>query len=68
MRAPSNLLGPQEVFTKQNGYPGQNFKATWGMMQVGLISPNMFNVLVDNVVRIWLVMTVKDQAVAQEDW
>ena len=35
-------------------------------MQGGIISPNLFNVVVDNVVRTWLAMTVKYQTVVQE--
>ena len=36
------------------------------MMQGGLISLNLFNVVVDNVVRTWLEMTVYNQTVVQE--
>ena len=40
--------------------------ATLGMTQEGLISPTLFNMVVDNVVRTWMEMTVKDQVLAQE--
>ena len=40
--------------------------ATLGMTQEGLISPTLFNMVVDNVVRTWMDMTVKDQVLAQE--
>ena len=36
------------------------------MTQGVLISPTLFNVVVNNVVRKWLTMTVEDQVVAQE--
>ena len=35
-------------------------------MHGGLISPTLFNVVVDNVVRTWLDMTSEDQSVAHE--
>ena len=35
-------------------------------MQVGIISPNLFNVVVDNLVRVWLDMTVEIQTDEQE--
>ena len=35
-------------------------------MQGGIISVTMFNVVVDNVVRMWLAETVENQAVTQE--
>ena len=56
----------QEVIMRQNGYHGTNFKDTQGKTQGGIISPTQFNVVVDNVVRMWLEMNAKDQAVAQE--
>ena len=55
-----------DVVTRQNGYHGSNFKAAWGTAQGGLISLNLFNVVVDKVVRTWLYMTVEYQTVAQE--
>ena len=36
------------------------------MTQGVLISPTLFSVVVNNVVRTWLTMTVEDQVVAQE--
>ena len=35
-------------------------------MQGGLISPALFNLIVDNVVWNWLVLTVEDQMITQE--
>ena len=35
-------------------------------MQGGIISPTLFNVVVYNVVRMWLTFTVEYQSVAQE--
>ena len=56
----------QEVATRQNGYHGLHFKATRGDMQGGLISPALFNLIVDNVVWNWLALTVEDQMITQE--
>ena len=50
----------QEVVTRQNGYHGPNFKAAQGKTQGGIISPNLFNMVVYNVVRTWLAVTVKN--------
>ena len=56
----------QEVVTRQNGDNGPNFKANQGKTQGGIISPTLFSVVVDNVVRSFLTMTVKDHMVEQE--
>ena len=56
----------QEFFTCQNVYHGLHFKATWGTNQGGLISHTLLNLIVENVVRNWLALTVEDQLVAQE--
>ena len=42
------------------------FPATRGTMQGGLISPTLFNVVVDNVIRTWLAMTVEDHRMAHD--
>ena len=34
-----------------------------GKTQVGLVSPTLFKMMVDNVIRIWLAITVEDQRV-----
>ena len=39
-----------------------NFKASQGMVQGGIISLTLLNVVVDNVVRTWLSMIVEDRA------
>ena len=41
----------QKVVTRQNGYHGPHFKATRGDTQGRLITPTLFNLIVDNVVR-----------------
>ena len=56
----------KEVFTRQNGYRGPNFNANMGTTQVGLILPTLFSLIVDNVVRNWLVMMLEDQLVAHK--
>ena len=55
----------KEVVTCKNGYHDLNFKAIWGTSQSGLISPTLFNLIVDNVVRNYLALTVEDQLVDQ---
>ena len=49
-----------------NGYLGMAFPATQGTRQDGLVSPTIFNNVVDNVIRAWLAMTVEDQIVAPD--
>ena len=56
----------QDVCTRKNRYHVPHFKATWGNTHSGLISPTLFNLLVDNVVRNWIMLTVEDQLVTQE--
>ena len=65
-QAPYNFLAHQEVVTRQNGYHIPNFTATGETPQGGLISLTLLNVVVDNVVHMWMIMTVEDQAVVQE--
>ena len=55
-----------EVVNCQNRYHGLHFKSTRGANQSGLISPTLFNIIVDNVVRNSLALMVEDQLVAQE--
>ena len=56
----------QQVVLRQNGFHGPAFPATRGTMQGGIFSPTLFNVLVDNIIRTWLVMTVEDHRVAHD--
>ena len=62
----ANFWARQEVVIRQNRYHGPNFMATWGETQVGLISLNLFNAVLDNVVQTWMVMTIEYQAMVQE--
>ena len=57
---------PEIFFTRKKGHHSPNFKATWETTQGGLISLTLFNVVVDNMVRTCLAMTVEYQTVAQE--
>ena len=50
----------------QNGFHRPAFPATRGITQVRLVSPAMFSMVVDNVIRTWLSMTVEDQRVAHD--
>ena len=56
----------KEFFTRQNWYHGPNFRAKCGTIQGGIISPNLFKVMVDNVVWTRLEMIVKNQAVEKK--
>ena len=51
----------QKLVPRQNGYHGLAFPSTRGTMQGGLVSPTIFNVVVDNVIWTWLSMTVEEQ-------
>ena len=48
---------------RQNVFHVPAFPATRGSTQGGLVSPTLFNVVVDNVIRTFLEMTVEDQRV-----
>ena len=60
----SNFWVHQEVFTRQNDFHSANFKAAWWTIQGGIISPTLFNVVLDNLVWTWMTITVEDQIVA----
>ena len=49
-----------------NGYHGPKFRATRSTTQGRIVSPALFNVVVDSVVRHWLSLTVEDEAVIQD--
>ena len=51
--------------SRQNGYHGPAFPVIRVTTQGGLVSPTLFNVAVDNVIRTWFDMTVEDNRVAQ---
>ena len=56
----------QQVVPRHNVYHGTAFPEKWGMAQGGLVSPTLFNVVVDNVIRKWVAMTEEDQRVAHD--
>ena len=56
----------QEVVIRKNGYHGTHFQETRGTTQGGHIYPTLFNLILDNVVHNWLVLTVEDDLVAHE--
>ena len=53
----------QKVVPSQNVFHGPAFPTTRGTTQDVLVSSTIFNVVVDNVIRTWLAMTVEDQRV-----
>ena len=56
----------QHVVLRKNSFHGPDLPATRGTTQVRLVSPTLFNVVVDNVIQTWLGMTVEDQRVDHE--
>ena len=48
---------------RQNDFHGLDFTATGGTTQGGLVSPTLFNVVEDNVIRSWMAMMVEYQRV-----
>ena len=56
----------QQVVSRQNSFHGTVFPATRGTTKGGLVPLTLFNVVVDNVIRTWLTMTVEDQKVARD--
>ena len=53
----------QQLVPRQNGFHRPAFLTTRGTTQGGLVFLTLFNVVVDNVIRTWLAMTVEDQRV-----
>ena len=54
----------QKVLPRHNGYHGPALLATQVTTQGGLVSPILFNALIYNVIRTYLVLTVEDHWVA----
>jgi hypothetical protein len=44
----------QQIIASQAGYCGSPFQAHGGVTQGGIVSPTIFNMIVDGVVRSWL--------------
>ena len=53
----------QQVVPRYNGFHGLALLSTRNTTQHGLVYPMIFNVVVDNVIRTWLDMTIEDQRV-----
>ena len=51
---------------RKNGSNGPAFPTTRGTTQRGILSPTLFNVVVDNFTRSWLSMTIEEQRVAHD--
>ena len=56
----------QQVVTRQNGFRRPDVTASRGTTQGGLVSPMLFNMVVDNFIRTWQAMTLEDQRVAHD--
>ena len=52
------------MFPRHNGFHGPSFPSTRVTMQSGLVSTTLFNLVVYNVIRTWLAMTMENQRVA----
>ena len=53
LRLLRTFWGNQQVVARQSGYHGAPFQPTRGATQGGIVSPTLFNVVVDAVVRHW---------------
>ena len=62
----ADLWARQEVFTRQNGYHGPQFRATRRTTQGGLKFLTLFIVVVYNAVRHWISVIVEDDAVIHD--
>ena len=56
-----NFWGKQWVVPRQAGYFGTPFKPTRGLTQGDIISPTLFNVVCDAIIRYWLFITTSDE-------
>ena len=56
----------QQVVPIHNGFHGPDLPATRGTTKCGLVSPTLFNVVVDNVIRTCLYITVEEHRVAHD--
>ena len=56
----------QQVMLRYNGFPRPALPATMCTTQGGIFTPTLFNVVVDNIIRTWLAMTVEDQRVSHD--
>ena len=54
LRLLRRFWGAQKVVAKQSGYHGDPFDATRGVTQGDIISPAIFNIIADAVIRYWL--------------
>ena len=61
-----NFWAHQQVVLGQNGYHGPAFLVTQGNIQDGLMYPALFNMVVENIIRTWLAMTVEDQRLVHD--
>ena len=55
----------QKLVPSQNDFHWPSFPVMRGTTQGGLVSPTLFNVVVDSVIRTWLAIKIEDQRVAQ---
>ena len=51
----------QQIVARQAGYHGPAFTASQGFAQGGLLSPEEFNIIIDNVLRYWLTLVISEK-------
>ena len=56
----------QQVVTRKNGFHGPAFPAMRGTTQGGIVSQVPFNLVVDNIIRTWLAITIEDHQVDED--
>ena len=57
---PRAYWGEMTMVARAGGYYGEAFKGVWGVTQGDLLSPTIFNVVVDAVVRHWVTMALEE--------
>ena len=55
-----DLMGPPAIGAKTEWLPRTGLPSTRVTTQGGLMYPTLFNMVVDNVIRTWLAITVED--------
>ena len=66
LRLLKNFWEMQKVVAKQSGYFGNPFDATRGVTQGDIISPTIFNIIADAVIRCWLATVSEDDTDASD--
>lgn len=65
LRLVRNFWDGQQVVARQSGFHGHVFEATRGTTQGSIVSPTLFNIVLDCVTRHWLFLTVGNNQIVQ---